>query len=52
MSTGRATLRCLQIRRGTFFQRTKTWKESRVPAFDAKLDRPLRQFNVVHLKGS
>lgn len=36
---GRETLRCLLARRGVSFQRTKTWKESTDPDFDAKLDR-------------
>ncbi|MYT71829.1 MULTISPECIES: IS630 family transposase [unclassified Streptomyces] len=36
---GRETLRCLLIRRQITFQRTKTWKESTDPDFDAKLDR-------------
>ncbi|MFE5077055.1 hypothetical protein ACFRCM_25035, partial [Streptomyces halstedii] len=37
---GREALRCLLARRGVTFQRTKTWKESSDPDFDAKLDRP------------
>ncbi|MEV6227959.1 IS630 family transposase [Saccharopolyspora shandongensis] len=36
---GREALRCLLARRGVTFQRTKTWKESTDPDFDAKLDR-------------
>ncbi|MDT0549541.1 helix-turn-helix domain-containing protein [Streptomyces lonegramiae] len=36
---GREALRCLLVRRGITFQRTKTWKESNDPDFDAKLDR-------------
>ncbi|MFF9347590.1 IS630 family transposase [Streptomyces sp. NPDC014734] len=36
---GREALRCLLHRRGVTFQRTKTWKESTDPDFDAKLDR-------------
>ncbi|MDX3538398.1 IS630 family transposase, partial [Streptomyces sp. MB09-01] len=36
---GREALRCLLARRGITFQRTKTWKESTDPDFDAKLDR-------------
>lgn len=36
---GRETLRSLLARRGITFQRTKTWKESPDPAFDAKLVR-------------
>jgi hypothetical protein len=36
---GREALRCLLLRRGVTFQRTKTWKESTDPDFDAKLDR-------------
>ncbi|WP_308191843.1 IS630 family transposase [Kitasatospora humi] len=36
---GRETLRCLLARRGVTFQRTKTWKESTDPDYDAKLDR-------------
>jgi hypothetical protein len=36
---GREALRTLLIRRGITFQRTKTWKESNDPDFDAKLDR-------------
>ena len=36
---GREALRCLLLRRGISFQRTKTWKESPDPDFDAKLDR-------------
>lgn len=36
---GRDALRCLLARRGVSFQRTKTWKESADPDFDAKLDR-------------
>ncbi len=36
---GREALRCLLSRRGITFQRTKTWKESPDPAFDAKLER-------------
>ncbi|WP_327411434.1 IS630 family transposase (plasmid) [Streptomyces sp. NBC_01281] len=36
---GRETLRCLLARRGISFQRTKTWKESPDPDFDAKLAR-------------
>ncbi|MFB8024328.1 MULTISPECIES: IS630 family transposase [unclassified Streptomyces] len=36
---GREALRCLLVRRGVTFQRTKTWKESTDPDFDAKLDR-------------
>ncbi|MEU5537649.1 IS630 family transposase [Streptomyces sp. NPDC020362] len=36
---GREALRCLLKRRGVTFQRTKTWKESTDPDFDAKLDR-------------
>ncbi|WP_455754258.1 helix-turn-helix domain-containing protein [Streptomyces globisporus] len=36
---GRETLRCLLACRGTSFQRTKTWKESPDPDFDAKLAR-------------
>ncbi|MGW1711408.1 helix-turn-helix domain-containing protein [Streptomyces sp. NPDC002206] len=36
---GREALRCLLVRRGITFQRTKTWKESPDPERDAKLDR-------------
>ncbi|WP_017588693.1 IS630 family transposase [Nocardiopsis ganjiahuensis] len=36
---GREALRCLLLRRGITFQRSKTWKESSDPHFDAKLDR-------------
>jgi hypothetical protein len=36
---GREALRCLLLRRGMTFQRTKTWKESPDPDRDAKLDR-------------
>lgn len=36
---GREALRCLLARRGVTFQRTKTWKESSDPDFDAKLER-------------
>ncbi len=36
---GRETLRTLLTRQGITFQRTKTWKESPDPDFDAKLDR-------------
>nr|WP_258564205.1 IS630 family transposase [Streptomyces himalayensis] len=36
---GREALRSLLVRRGITFQRTKTWKESTDPDFDAKLDR-------------
>jgi transposase len=36
---GREALRCLLSRRGVTFQRTKTWKESTDPEYDAKLDR-------------
>lgn len=36
---GREALRCLLARRGVTFQRTKTWKESSDPEYDAKLDR-------------
>nr|WP_051674061.1 IS630 family transposase [Streptomyces sp. NTK 937] len=36
---GREALRCLLLRRGVTFQRTKTWKESPDPERDAKLDR-------------
>ncbi|MCX5417821.1 IS630 family transposase [Streptomyces sp. NBC_00059] len=36
---GREALRCLLARRGITFQRTKTWKDSTDPDFDAKLDR-------------
>nr|WP_309147812.1 IS630 family transposase [Streptomyces sp. NTH33] len=36
---GRKALRCLLARRGVSFQRTKTWKESPDPDFEAKLDR-------------
>ncbi|GLW04169.1 hypothetical protein Slala05_77990 [Streptomyces lavendulae subsp. lavendulae] len=36
---GREALRCLLTRRGISFQRTKTWKESPDPAFDARLAR-------------
>ncbi|MFH9299487.1 IS630 family transposase [Streptomyces sp. NPDC017520] len=36
---GREALRCLLARRGITFQRTKTWKESPDPAFNAKLER-------------
>ncbi|MEU4303657.1 IS630 family transposase [Kitasatospora aureofaciens] len=36
---GREALRCLLVRRGVTFQRTKTWKESTDPDYDAKLDR-------------
>lgn len=36
---GREALRCLLTRRGISFQRTKTWKESPDPVFDAKLER-------------
>lgn len=36
---GREALRCLLVRRGISFRRTKTWKESPDPNFDAKLDR-------------
>ncbi|MGW0939775.1 IS630 family transposase [Streptomyces sp. NPDC002666] len=36
---GREALRILLARRGVTFQRTKTWKESADPDFDAKLDR-------------
>lgn len=39
MRIGREALRCLLIRRGISFQRTKTWKESPDPDFDTKLDR-------------
>lgn len=35
----RETLRCLLLRRGVTFQRTKTWKESPDPEREAKLDR-------------
>jgi transposase len=36
---GREALRCLLLRRGVTFQRTKTWKESPDLERDAKLDR-------------
>jgi transposase len=36
---GRETLRCLLARRGISFQRTRTWKESPDPDFEAELDR-------------
>ncbi|MFG3532401.1 IS630 family transposase [Streptomyces sp. NPDC047917] len=36
---GREALRCLLLRRGITFQRTKTWKESPDPEREAKLDR-------------
>ncbi|MDT0419725.1 IS630 family transposase [Streptomyces sp. DSM 41982] len=36
---GREALRCLLARREITFQRTKTWKESTDPDFDAKLKR-------------
>lgn len=36
---GREALRCLLLRRGITFQRTKTWKESPDPDRDTKLDR-------------
>ncbi len=36
---GREALRCLLLRRGISFQRTKTWKESPDPERDIKLDR-------------
>ncbi|WP_310729548.1 IS630 family transposase [Streptomyces sp. N2A] len=36
---GREALRCLLLRRGITFQRTKTWKESPDPERDAKLGR-------------
>lgn len=36
---GREALRCLLVRRGITFQRSKTWKESTDVDFDAKLDR-------------
>ncbi|MCF2534078.1 IS630 family transposase [Yinghuangia soli] len=36
---GREALRALLARRGITFQRTKTWKESNDPDFDAKLNR-------------
>ncbi|MFJ1756391.1 IS630 family transposase [Kitasatospora sp. NPDC088134] len=36
---GREALRTLLARRGITFQRTKTWKDSNDPDFDAKLDR-------------
>ncbi|MFD5796099.1 IS630 family transposase [Streptomyces diastatochromogenes] len=36
---GREALRCLLLRRGITFERTKTWKESPDPDRDAKLDR-------------
>jgi transposase len=36
---GREALRLLLARRGVTFQRTKTWKESTDPQYDAKLDR-------------
>jgi transposase len=36
---GREALRCLLARHGVTFQRTKTWKESSDPDYDAKLDR-------------
>ncbi|AYG85165.1 hypothetical protein DWB77_07382 [Streptomyces hundungensis] len=36
---GRQAPRCLLARRGISFQRTKTWKESPAPDFDAKLVR-------------
>ncbi len=36
---GREALRTLLARRGITFQRTKTWKESPDPGFEAKLDR-------------
>jgi hypothetical protein len=39
MKIGREALRCLLLRRGISFQRTKTWKESPDPDFDRKLDR-------------
>ncbi|MFE9338868.1 transposase [Streptomyces sp. NPDC007063] len=35
----REALRCLLLRRGITFQRSKTWKESPDPERDAKLDR-------------
>ncbi|GLW04238.1 hypothetical protein Slala05_78680 [Streptomyces lavendulae subsp. lavendulae] len=36
---GREALRCLPVRRGISFQRTKSWKEYPDMAFDAKLER-------------
>ncbi|MFG2909191.1 IS630 family transposase [Kitasatospora sp. NPDC048286] len=36
---GREALRCLLAWRGVTFQRTKTWKKSTDPEYDAKLDR-------------
>jgi hypothetical protein len=36
---GREALRCLLARHSVTFQRTKTWKESTDPDYDAKLDR-------------
>ncbi|MBA8924302.1 hypothetical protein BC739_001499 [Kutzneria viridogrisea] len=39
MSIGRERLRQIQSERGISFQRTRTWKESNDPDFDAKLDR-------------
>jgi hypothetical protein len=36
---GREALRTLLARRGVTFQRTKTWKDSNDPDFNAKLDR-------------
>lgn len=36
---GREALRCPLSRRGVTFQRTKAWKESTGPGYDAKLDR-------------
>jgi transposase len=52
ITIGREALRALLHRHGITFQRTKTWKESPDPAFDAKLDeieytltqRPMRTF--------
>ncbi|MET7459744.1 hypothetical protein [Nonomuraea sp. NPDC005501] len=38
-TSGPGALRTLLARRGITFQRTKTWKGSLDPDFDAKLDR-------------
>jgi transposase len=38
ITIGREALRTLLARRGITFQRTKTWKDSPDPDFDAKLD--------------
>ncbi|GGU11741.1 hypothetical protein GCM10010272_66100 [Streptomyces lateritius] len=43
---GRETLRCLLARRDISFQRTKTWKQSPGPDFDAKLDRSEYAINM------